>query len=118
MPFIVRSFPFDPVSFPQSDERAKFDGIFESLGPVKGLLSGDKVKPVLMNSKLPLDALGRVSTSSTPFISIIDHNNRSDCGDIGLRLSNEIRASLGAGIIFAGIALFNVKEWQLKTSVI
>ncbi|XP_042562858.1 epidermal growth factor receptor substrate 15-like 1 isoform X2 [Clupea harengus] len=44
----------------RSDERAKFDGIFESLCPVKGLLSGDKVKPVLINSKLPLDVLGRI----------------------------------------------------------
>lgn len=43
------------------EEKAKFDGIFESLLPVNGLLSGDKVKPVLMNSKLPLDVLGRVS---------------------------------------------------------
>ncbi|KAM6168437.1 LOW QUALITY PROTEIN: epidermal growth factor receptor substrate 15-like 1 [Erethizon dorsatum] len=42
------------------EEKAKFDGIFESLLPIKGLLSGDKVKPVLMNSKLPLDVLGRV----------------------------------------------------------
>ncbi|XP_063003459.1 epidermal growth factor receptor substrate 15-like 1 isoform X2 [Elgaria multicarinata webbii] len=42
------------------EERAKFDGIFESLLPLGGLLSGDKVKPVLMNSKLPLDILGRV----------------------------------------------------------
>ncbi|KAM9098491.1 epidermal growth factor receptor substrate 15-like 1 isoform X5 [Sarcophilus harrisii] len=42
------------------EEKAKFDGIFESLLPINGLLSGDKVKPVLMNSKLPLDILGRV----------------------------------------------------------
>ncbi|XP_022414447.1 epidermal growth factor receptor substrate 15-like 1 isoform X9 [Delphinapterus leucas] len=42
------------------EEKAKFDGIFESLLPISGLLSGDKVKPVLMNSKLPLDVLGRV----------------------------------------------------------
>lgn len=45
------------------EEKAKFDGIFESLLPINGLLSGDKVKPVLMNSKLPLDVLGRVSGS-------------------------------------------------------
>lgn len=45
----------------QVEEKAKFDGIFESLLPINGLLSGDKVKPVLMNSKLPLDVLGRVS---------------------------------------------------------
>ncbi|XP_041086207.1 epidermal growth factor receptor substrate 15-like 1 isoform X2 [Polyodon spathula] len=42
------------------EEKGKFDGIFESLLPINGLLSGDKVKPVLMNSKLPLDVLGRV----------------------------------------------------------
>uniref|UniRef100_A0A9J8DBN9 Epidermal growth factor receptor pathway substrate 15-like 1a n=1 Tax=Cyprinus carpio carpio TaxID=630221 RepID=A0A9J8DBN9_CYPCA len=38
----------------------KFDGIFESLAPVNGLLSGEKVKPVLINSKLPVDVLGKV----------------------------------------------------------
>ncbi|XP_068599541.1 epidermal growth factor receptor substrate 15-like 1 [Brachionichthys hirsutus] len=42
------------------DEKSTFDGIFESLSPVNGLLSGDKVKPVLINSKLPLDVLGKV----------------------------------------------------------
>ncbi|XP_055514715.1 epidermal growth factor receptor substrate 15-like 1 isoform X8 [Leucoraja erinacea] len=42
------------------EEKAKFDGIFESLSPLNGLLSGDKVKPVLINSNLPLDVLGRV----------------------------------------------------------
>ncbi|XP_045061909.1 epidermal growth factor receptor substrate 15-like 1 [Coregonus clupeaformis] len=44
----------------RSDEKGKFDGIFESLQPVNGLLSGDQVKPVLINSKLPLDVLGRI----------------------------------------------------------
>uniref|UniRef100_A0A8C8HGZ5 Epidermal growth factor receptor pathway substrate 15-like 1a n=1 Tax=Oncorhynchus tshawytscha TaxID=74940 RepID=A0A8C8HGZ5_ONCTS len=44
----------------QPEEKGKFDGIFESLAPVSGLLSGDKVKPVLTNSKLPLDVLGKV----------------------------------------------------------
>lgn len=38
----------------------KFDSIFDSLGPVGGILTGDKVKPVLLNSKLPVDILGRV----------------------------------------------------------
>ncbi|TRY94412.1 hypothetical protein DNTS_027948 [Danionella cerebrum] len=42
------------------EEKNKFDGIFESLTPVSGLLSGDKVKPVLINSKLPVDVLGKV----------------------------------------------------------
>ncbi|XP_029561749.1 epidermal growth factor receptor substrate 15-like 1 isoform X1 [Salmo trutta] len=44
----------------RSDEKRKFDDIFESLVPVNGLLSGDQVKPVLINSKLPLDVLGRI----------------------------------------------------------
>ncbi|XP_061538938.1 epidermal growth factor receptor substrate 15-like 1 isoform X2 [Phycodurus eques] len=42
------------------EEKNKFDGIFESLLPVNGLLSGEKVRPVLINSKLPLDVLGKV----------------------------------------------------------
>ncbi|XP_056132890.1 epidermal growth factor receptor substrate 15-like 1 [Lampris incognitus] len=42
------------------EEKSKFDGIFESLAPLNGLLSGDKVKPVLINSKLPLEVLGKV----------------------------------------------------------
>uniref|UniRef100_A0A3Q3W931 Uncharacterized protein n=1 Tax=Mola mola TaxID=94237 RepID=A0A3Q3W931_MOLML len=42
------------------EEKSTFDGIFESLFPVNGLLSGDKVKPILINSKLPLDVLGKV----------------------------------------------------------
>ncbi|KAF3698752.1 Epidermal growth factor receptor substrate 15-like 1 Eps15-related protein [Channa argus] len=41
------------------DEKGKFEGIFQSLSPVNGLLSGDKVRPVLINSKLPLDVLGK-----------------------------------------------------------
>ncbi|TRY55225.1 hypothetical protein DNTS_032687 [Danionella cerebrum] len=42
------------------EDKAKYDGIFESLSPVGGLLSGDKVKPVLINSNLPLDVLGKI----------------------------------------------------------
>ncbi|XP_070687725.1 epidermal growth factor receptor substrate 15 isoform X2 [Pempheris klunzingeri] len=42
------------------EEKMKFDSIFDSLGPVGGILTGDKVKPVLLNSKLPVDILGRV----------------------------------------------------------
>uniref|UniRef100_F7BA39 Epidermal growth factor receptor pathway substrate 15 n=1 Tax=Ciona intestinalis TaxID=7719 RepID=F7BA39_CIOIN len=44
----------------QGTEKSKYEKIFESLGPVSGKLSGDKVRPVLMNSKLPVDVLGRV----------------------------------------------------------
>ncbi|XP_048831996.1 epidermal growth factor receptor substrate 15-like 1 isoform X3 [Brienomyrus brachyistius] len=50
----------DPRWAVRPEEKSKFDGIFESLVPVSGLLSGEKVKPVLINSKLPLDVLGRV----------------------------------------------------------
>lgn len=42
----------------------KFDAIFDSLSPVGGMLTGDKVKPVLLNSKLPVDVLGRVRRNS------------------------------------------------------
>uniref|UniRef100_A0A4W5Q7A1 Epidermal growth factor receptor pathway substrate 15 n=1 Tax=Hucho hucho TaxID=62062 RepID=A0A4W5Q7A1_9TELE len=42
------------------EEKLKFDAIFDSLSPVGGMLSGEKVKPVLLNSKLPVDVLGRV----------------------------------------------------------
>ncbi|MED6285834.1 hypothetical protein CHARACLAT_033273, partial [Characodon lateralis] len=42
------------------EEKNTFDGIFESLAPANGLLSGEKVRPVLINSKLPLDVLGKV----------------------------------------------------------
>lgn len=48
------------LCFPQPEEKMKFDSIFDSLGPVGGILTGDKVKPVLLNSKLPVDILGRV----------------------------------------------------------
>ncbi|KAK2119103.1 hypothetical protein P7K49_000489 [Saguinus oedipus] len=36
------------------EEKANFDDILESVLPINGLLSGDKVKLVLINSKLPL----------------------------------------------------------------
>ncbi|KAK7814481.1 hypothetical protein U0070_008849, partial [Myodes glareolus] len=44
----------------KSEDKAKYDVIFDSLSPVDGFLSGDKVKPVLLNSKLPVEILGRV----------------------------------------------------------
>ncbi|XP_068949701.1 epidermal growth factor receptor substrate 15-like isoform X2 [Petaurus breviceps papuanus] len=57
----------------KSEEKAKYDAIFDSLNPVSGLLSGEKVKPVLLNSKLPVDILGRVWE-----LSDIDHDGMLD----------------------------------------
>ena len=48
----------------QAEEKMKFDTIFDSLSPVGGYLTGDKVKPVLLNSKLPVDVLGRVGRAT------------------------------------------------------
>lgn len=55
----------------QPEEKSKFDGIFESLSPLNGLLSGDKVKPVLINSNLPLDVLGKVPDSGGKMIQYL-----------------------------------------------
>lgn len=41
-------------------DRTKYMSLFESLHPVDGLLPGNKVRSVLMDSKLPLDALSRI----------------------------------------------------------
>uniref|UniRef100_A0A671Y869 Epidermal growth factor receptor pathway substrate 15 like 1 n=1 Tax=Sparus aurata TaxID=8175 RepID=A0A671Y869_SPAAU len=59
-PKFVTSAPSELHWAVRPEEKSKFDGIFESLAPVNGLLSGEKVKPVLINSKLPLDVLGKV----------------------------------------------------------
>lgn len=42
------------------NEKVKYEKIFNSMSPVNGLLPGSKVKPVLLNSKLPKDTLGRI----------------------------------------------------------
>ncbi|XP_075472445.1 epidermal growth factor receptor substrate 15 isoform X2 [Ascaphus truei] len=57
----------------KSEEKSKYDAIFDSLNPVSGFLSGDKVKPVLLNSKLSVDILGRVWE-----LSDIDHDGLLD----------------------------------------
>ncbi|XP_072260744.1 epidermal growth factor receptor substrate 15-like 1 isoform X2 [Pyxicephalus adspersus] len=59
-PLLITPPPVEGLWSVRTEEKATFDGIFDSLLPVNGLLSGDKVKPVLINSKLPLDILGRV----------------------------------------------------------
>ncbi|XP_069378163.1 epidermal growth factor receptor substrate 15 isoform X2 [Paralichthys olivaceus] len=59
-PQLAGGAPGDTPWVVKPEEKMKFDSIFESLGPVGGILTGDKVKPVLLNSKLPVDILGRV----------------------------------------------------------
>ncbi|CAH1102861.1 unnamed protein product [Psylliodes chrysocephalus] len=41
-------------------EREKYDKLFESLQPTNGLIPGNKVKNVLMESKLPFETLGKI----------------------------------------------------------
>jgi epidermal growth factor receptor substrate 15 len=41
-------------------EKAKYDHLFESLQPHNGMIPGNKMKGVLMESKLPIDALGKI----------------------------------------------------------
>lgn len=42
------------------NERAKYDQLFDSLQPLNGMIPGNKVKGVLMESKLPLETLGKI----------------------------------------------------------
>ncbi|KAL5288484.1 Eps-15 family protein [Megaselia abdita] len=41
-------------------DRLKYEQLFESLKPVNNVISGNKVKGVLMESKLPMDILGKI----------------------------------------------------------
>ncbi|KAH8283489.1 hypothetical protein KR018_004142 [Drosophila ironensis] len=41
-------------------DRLKYEQLFESLGPQNGMLPGNKVKGVLMDSKLPMNILGTI----------------------------------------------------------
>ncbi|KAH8400918.1 hypothetical protein KR009_001799 [Drosophila setifemur] len=41
-------------------DRLKYEQLFESLGPQHGMLPGNKVKGVLMDSKLPMNILGTI----------------------------------------------------------
>lgn len=44
----------------QGEEKKKFETIFDSLHPINGKLGGDRVKPILLNSKLSNEILGKV----------------------------------------------------------
>ncbi|XP_015267449.1 PREDICTED: epidermal growth factor receptor substrate 15 [Gekko japonicus] len=63
-PLSIGGAPLDIPWAVKVEDKSKYDAIFDSLNPVNGLLSGDKVKPVLLNSKLPVDILGRVEDKS------------------------------------------------------
>lgn len=41
-------------------DRQKYEQLFVSLQPIDGLLPGNKVRGVLMDSKLPLETLSRI----------------------------------------------------------
>lgn len=41
-------------------DKLKYEELFESLHPNDGLLPGNKVRSVLMDSKLPLDVLSKI----------------------------------------------------------
>ncbi|CAD5212309.1 unnamed protein product [Bursaphelenchus okinawaensis] len=57
---------------PESEQQ-KYAAIFQSLNPQNGRLSGDQVKPLLLNSKLPTFKLGRIWE-----LSDIDHDGYLD----------------------------------------
>ncbi|XP_037086543.1 epidermal growth factor receptor substrate 15-like 1, partial [Pollicipes pollicipes] len=42
------------------EDKQRYDQIFNSLGPINERLPGNKVREVLLNSKLPMDTLGRI----------------------------------------------------------
>ncbi|KAM6939264.1 epidermal growth factor receptor substrate 15 isoform 5-T5 [Lycodopsis pacificus] len=75
------------------EEKLKFDGIFDSLGPVGGILTGDKVKPVLLNSKLPVDILGRVWE-----LSDIDRDGMLDRDEFSVAMYLVYRALEGEAV--------------------
>lgn len=41
-------------------DRLKYDELFDSLNPVNGIITGNSVRRVLMDSKLPLDTLSKI----------------------------------------------------------
>ncbi|XP_077389940.1 epidermal growth factor receptor substrate 15 isoform X3 [Festucalex cinctus] len=75
------------------EEKLKFDCIFDSLGPVGGMLTGDKVKPVLLNSKLPVDILGRVWE-----LSDIDRDGMLDKDEFSVAMYLVYRALEGESV--------------------
>lgn len=65
----------------------KYEDIFRTLGPVDGKLSGDQVKPVLLNSNLPADVLGKIW-----FLADIDQDGMLDREEMCVALHLVYRA--------------------------
>ncbi|CAG9863146.1 unnamed protein product [Phyllotreta striolata] len=58
---LITSLPPSAVDWTiKPSEKDKYDKLFDSLTPTNGLIPGNKVKNVLMDSKLPLDTLGKI----------------------------------------------------------
>ncbi|CAH1128231.1 unnamed protein product [Ceutorhynchus assimilis] len=58
---LITSLPPSAVDWTiKPSEREKYDKLFESLQPLNGLIPGNEVKNVLMQSKLPFDTLGKI----------------------------------------------------------
>lgn len=58
---LITSLPPSAVDWTiKPTEREKYDKLFDSLQPLNGLIPGNKVKNVLMESKLPFDTLGKI----------------------------------------------------------
>jgi epidermal growth factor receptor substrate 15 len=56
-----RGTPAPSINFlVKPDEKRKYDTLFDQLKPVSGLLPGDKVRNVMMGSKLPMSMLGKI----------------------------------------------------------
>lgn len=44
----------------EPDDQLRYQQMFQSLQPIGGKVTGEKAKPIMMASKLPLDALGKI----------------------------------------------------------
>lgn len=61
MPQSIQSVPAKNTDWSMKPgDKQKYEELFESLQPIQGLIPGNKVKGVLMESKLPLDTLGKI----------------------------------------------------------
>uniref|UniRef100_A0A1Y9H2K0 Epidermal growth factor receptor substrate 15-like 1 n=2 Tax=Anopheles dirus TaxID=7168 RepID=A0A1Y9H2K0_9DIPT len=61
VPAQVKMLPVESTDWSMKPEkRQQYEQLFDSLGPMNGLLPGAKVRMTLMNSKLPVETLGRI----------------------------------------------------------